>query len=393
MEKLTSCYKELFKIKTNLVKDGPTRRQNKNTCDKKKNEANSIISKCNTYLASINLEKHKYKSDELLALDTLTNDIASIYEDIVKYCTQDVTNSVTMSKFDLKTAVSLLPVMDGKEEVTKQLISAIDMYSSMLDEASNKQLVTFILKTRLSEGAKLRMSQSYDTVTLLLADMRKNLLTKKSFTALQQQLQTASQNNRSIEVFGKEIETLFNELTISQADGDVAKYDILRPLNEQTAIRRFAEGLQNGHLSTIISARDYTSLKDAIRGAKDQAASTSSQASIMRMDHNNRFSRSRFSYRGRGRGNNRGSYYTHNNYQQRSQFVPSTYYQRGHPSRGYAPATRSQQGPTQRGYHIRHRGRYPRHNINYIEPSAQPDEQANINDRDHDHNLSQFFRQ
>ncbi|KAJ3660259.1 hypothetical protein Zmor_004715 [Zophobas morio] len=41
-------------------------------------------------------------------------------------------------KFDLKTAASLLPVMDGSERVTKQLIDGIEMYDSMLDDNGKK---------------------------------------------------------------------------------------------------------------------------------------------------------------------------------------------------------------------------------------------------------------
>lgn len=73
--------------------------------------------------------------------------------------------------------------MNGKEKVTKHFISAIEMYSSLLEETA--ALVTFLLKIRLYEGAKLRLSQSYRSVESLVSDMRKHLSVKKSFTALQ----------------------------------------------------------------------------------------------------------------------------------------------------------------------------------------------------------------
>ena len=58
-----------------------------------------------------------------------------------------------METFNLKTAVALLPVMNDKGSVTKQLISSIEMYNCMLDKNSKPLLVQFILKTRLSENA------------------------------------------------------------------------------------------------------------------------------------------------------------------------------------------------------------------------------------------------
>ncbi|XP_061704571.1 uncharacterized protein LOC133515938 [Cydia pomonella] len=50
-----------------------------------------------------------------------------------------------MEKFDLKTAVHLLPVMTGEEDITKKLIDSIELYKSMLDQDSIPKLVNFIL--------------------------------------------------------------------------------------------------------------------------------------------------------------------------------------------------------------------------------------------------------
>lgn len=61
----------------------------------------------------------------------------------------------------------------------------------------------------------MRLSQNYDSVTDLIKDMKEFLLTKKSVTAVQQQLQRARQYQLIIEDFGKSIERLFVELTIS----------------------------------------------------------------------------------------------------------------------------------------------------------------------------------
>lgn len=223
-----------------------------------------------------------------------------------------------MEKFDLKTAVALLPVIDSSEKSVLQLISAIEMYASMLQNDGKLTLINFVLKTRLSESAKLRLSASYESVSSLVDDMKKHLLVQKSFTALQQRLLRATQNQKTIEDYGKEIEKLFVEMTISQAEGDPKKFEILKPINEKQAIKRFSDGLRNGHLSTIISARNYTSLKDAIRGAKDEEMSGPSEGLIMRYDQSNRQTFQRFQrgsqfQRGQQRGNfrGRGGYQNH----------------------------------------------------------------------------------
>ncbi|XP_073949000.1 uncharacterized protein [Choristoneura fumiferana] len=207
----------------------------------------------------------------------MTEDIQDIYKNINKLVTFDVDESssfeVEKMEFDLKTAVSLLPTMTGDENVTKQLISSIEMYDTMLKDSAKTTLINFILKTRLSENAKVRLSTSYSTVTSLISDMRKHLLSQKSDTALQAQLLRARQDNKSIEEFGNQIETLFSELTISQSNGESTKFEILKPINEKLAIKRFSDGLRNSRLSTIVAARNYNSLKDAIRGAIDEELS------------------------------------------------------------------------------------------------------------------------
>ena len=128
-------------------------------------------------------------------------------------------------------------------------------------------LIKFILKTRLSNNAKLRLKSNYESMQSLLNDIKTHLLTKKSDIALQAKLFSIKQNEKSIAEFGKELEELFVDLTISQANGDNNAFDTFRPINEKLTIKRFASGLRNQKLSTIISCRDFVYLKDAIRSA------------------------------------------------------------------------------------------------------------------------------
>lgn len=257
-------------------------------------------------------------------------------------------NSDKMEDFNLKTACTLLPVMTGDEGVTNQLIENIELYDTMLKDDHKKHLINFVLKTRLSSNAKLRLSQKYESITALVRDMRCNLLTQKSATSIHAQLQSLRQNSKSIEKFGTEIENLFVDLTISQANGNPDTYNILRPINEKMAIKRFSDGLREPRLSTIIAARDYTALKDAIRAAKDEelssaTPSTSGVSFAMQRGH------------GRGRGNVR-PYYTSRSYPQRNWHWKN---------RGQNYNRRPQQRGFYRGYSTRGRfngGRYNHNN-------------------------------
>lgn len=289
-EKLTHLYEELTYIRRYLIKKGPSGRTQKILKDKYL-EAYYIYEEYNILYEEfrINIENKVFKEEEILFFTRLCEDIKEIYNKIEVLCSvKPDTKKNTMEKFELKTAIALLPIMTGDEEMTKQLINNIEMYEALLESDSKKKLINFVLKSRLSESAKMRLSQAYDSVTDLIKDMKEFLLTKQSDTAIQQQLQRARQHQLSIEDFGKSIEKMFVELTISQANGDTNKYKILKPINEKNAIKRFSDGLRNTRLSTIITARNYSSLKDAIRGALDEEmSSTSSEGVIMNYHRRN----------------------------------------------------------------------------------------------------------
>lgn len=151
----------------------------------------------------------------------------------------------------------------------------------MLNTSEYSTLITFVLKSRLPECAKFRMQQSYITIEVVLKDMRERLLPKRSDTVLKQQLQRARQDKKSIEEYGKEIEQIFAILTLSQVNADHAKYDVLKPINERTAIKRFSYRLRNSRLSTIISARNYSTLSEAISGVLDDEMSSHPEGAVV----------------------------------------------------------------------------------------------------------------
>lgn len=219
--------------------------------------------------------------------------------------------NLTMSeKFDIRTAASLLPCLDGSEEATKQLIDSIQLYSDMLNNDGQKMLINYVLKTRLTQSAKLRLSLTYNTVENLITDIKTHLLTKKSAAVLATDLHNSRQNNKSIDEYSKNIEELLTNLTLAQADGDQNKIAILKEVNEKLAINAFSNGLRNSELRTIIKARNYSSLKDAIVGAKDEETLklSNSQHSAFHLRHNTNTHHNN-SARGSNRGN-RGRFQT-----------------------------------------------------------------------------------
>lgn len=412
MENITKCLLELQTIKKYLVKKGQSRYKG-NVIANKLSESEAIFKRGQEYIQVLSIE-YESKQKELNEINLIWNNIKEAYSYILILCktarepssdsefSDSSSYPNTEMEFDLKTACSLIPVMNTKEESVKGIIDSVEMYSEMLKPEGNTLLIKFVLKSRLSENAKLRMSAMYSSVSDLVKDMRKILLTKKSFVAIQSRLQSATQGWRTIDEFGTEIENLFTDLTISQADGDKQTYSVLKTINEKIAVKRFSDGLRDSRLSTIIAARNYEQLKDAIQAAKDEemtTASTSNAEGVM--FYNSRRGRGKYpfqnnssrGFRGRGRGYNDMANRDSQDYNQ-DQYAPNRGNGRGRwprampPQRGYS------------GYNSSFRGRRPfrgenrQQGVFYAEQPAEQQPETEVRDEDNinETNNLQFFR-
>lgn len=320
---LQSLYSELKEVRTYLIKIGPKRRQG-DVLINKLNATNVIYGRYLNWLNEYNLKLRKDDDDDQL-VRSFCNQFLTLYNEIIDLCRSDLPNSettVTMNTFDLKTALNLLPVMTDTEANTKQLIDNIEYYNSLLEkETCKNNLINFVLKSRLSQAAKLRLNTSYSNVSDLIADMQKELLPRKAATAISSKLENMKQNNLSISDYGQQLSELFVNLTISQANGNSESYKILKPLNENIAVKKFADGLRNRRLSTIIAARNFSTLKDAIQAALDEEVTSASGSGEILGMHKNHYFNSKYrgarnnfrshqginynqfpSYKGRGRG-------------------------------------------------------------------------------------------
>lgn len=277
---LQLLYKELKCIKTYLIKIGPKRRQG-NIIEKKLYESKEIYDKYTDIIKEItdDIEKGKVGHNEKVLIDKFCIDFKSLYNQILDLCVMSSTSSSSedtkMESFNLKVALSLLPMITTDNECTlKQLIDNVEYYSSLLASGEcKKKLIQFVLKSRLSQHAKLQLQSDYSNVDDLINDMRRVLLPQKSPFAIQNKINQLKQNELSVQDYGNKLSELFVDLTVSQAEGNLDTYKTIKPLNEKLVIKRFADGLRNRRLSTIIAARNYESMKDAVQGAKDEETS------------------------------------------------------------------------------------------------------------------------
>lgn len=199
--------------------------------------------------------------------------------------------NVNMESFNLKTANSLLPCMDGKEETTKKLVDSIEFYAGLIKAEDTKSLIKYVLKTRLSENAKVRLDIDYDTIDALIKDIKTNFITIKSATTLSNQLHNAQQiSGKSLSQFGQHIEQLLSDLTIAQAGNDRDLLKSLRPVNEKIAINSFCNGIRNHELRTIIKARNCPSLKEAINVAIEEEKNKPTSSNVFHFKKYGNFS-------------------------------------------------------------------------------------------------------
>ncbi|XP_053611999.1 uncharacterized protein LOC128676086 [Plodia interpunctella] len=272
---LEQLFEKLKEIRTYLIKIGPSRRVG-NILKVKLKEANDMFNEYSSWSLNFrkNVSEGKIKSKDVPFYENYCKNFEVLFKDILNLCQTESIETVShcnMATFELKTALILLPVMSNDETSVKQLIDNIKYYDSLLTKQECKRnLINFVLKSRITQAAKLRLRDDYADVDALISDMNKELLPRKGATAIQNKLQKLRQNELSISDYGKQITELFEDLTISQANGNSECYNILKPINEKQAIKQFSDGLRNRRLSTIISARNYSYLKDAIQAAQDE---------------------------------------------------------------------------------------------------------------------------
>ncbi|KAH9636144.1 hypothetical protein HF086_007096 [Spodoptera exigua] len=396
-DEIKSLIAKLKEVRTYLIKLGPKRRKGEILL-KKADESYVLFSTFSSVLAIISDQVKLGKSDKDTEknINELSKEFLKLYEEVKKLC-----EVVEMETFSLKTALGLLPLMTDDETVTQQLIDNIEYYGSTLSEAACKvKLINFVLKSRLSQAGKLKLNESYSTIGELIQDMKCKLLAQKSANSIQTKLQQLRQNDKTINDYGQELSQLFVDLTISQSKGDANSYKVLKPLNEKMAIKRFADGLRNRRLSTIIASRNFDSLKDAVQAALDEEITTATTDIIGTYNSY----KPRFRYQGgyQPRGHLRGRYgrgykpnYQDNRYrsqgysQQYHNGDRKTFYRGGMVTRGVSQQKRNHSG----GYHNHQRGFYRRpqkHGVHMLAEEQETEQNNPCEDRGLSEN--QFFR-
>lgn len=277
VDPLRYLYEELRVFSRNLNKDNQERRGNLVVIRSKLEDINKLKVELEQERVKFNTEvstpEEVQKAKEYIAAtEKLIQEAQTILNSRLSSCKdQTKVQKVKMGeKFDLRTAASMLPAMDGSEESTKQLIDAIELYDGFLNEEGKAMLTNYVLKIKLNQSSKLRLKRAYNSNVELVADIREQLLPKKSIAALSLELHRAKQSTKSIEEYGRSIEDLMNNLTLAQAGNSTEAAQNFNESNETIAIHTFANGLRDSEIKLVVKARNYQKLKDAINGAKEE---------------------------------------------------------------------------------------------------------------------------
>lgn len=149
---------KLNDIQIKLRKLGPTRRvQYAGNVSEKNLQAEKLFLAYKDVISSFKTKETTVELAEYVH-DILRERIELTYKKILTYKISNFEENITvtnMEKFDIKTATSLIPVMDNSEQTIEKIIDGIEMYNEYLvDTTQKKLLITFVLKTRLSKSAK-----------------------------------------------------------------------------------------------------------------------------------------------------------------------------------------------------------------------------------------------
>lgn len=173
MEELGTIYDGLKYIRTYLIKKGKDRYKG-NTIKLKYQETLELKNTFHLLKENLGEIVKNLSTPDLEIVNKYILKIQELFSEIENLCRiPEVENSsfITMEKFCLKTAVSLLPTIDGSESSIIQLIDSVEMYATLIDGSGQQLLINFVLKTRLNESAKLRMAKSYGSVCALVNDL------------------------------------------------------------------------------------------------------------------------------------------------------------------------------------------------------------------------------
>lgn len=184
--------------------------------------------------------------------------------------------SAMTDTFDIRTATSLIPVYDGKNEQLDSFTDSVLLMKELTAETHQEILLKFI-KTRLIGKAREIVSSGITTTDELLSKLRIKCASKLSSESVLAQLKRAKQGSSSISDFADEIDSLASRLAKTYVSEELATSEAASKLAEKFALEALTNGVRNPETSLILKAGNFTNLSDAISKAITVSMPTSWQ--------------------------------------------------------------------------------------------------------------------
>lgn len=173
-------------------------------------------------------------SEEILNNSILSDDNIEIFE-------------ASIMEFDIKNHVNLIPEFDGQFQKYSNFINFVEFVHDTLNDNGKSRLINFILKTKLSDGIRLKLS-AYPTATTLAQfkeNMSKIIKSNKTSLSIQSELVRTRQNISSVIDFSSKIESLISELNSIQISQRGEQYrDVIIQMNDEIGLNAFKNGIK-----------------------------------------------------------------------------------------------------------------------------------------------------
>lgn len=261
----------------------------------------------------------QYKSDDstsesddslsVTIVDTEVSDSESI-PPLPSYCSDLESNpdnksnnsnidlDINMSNFDVANFNKYMPTFKGEKSEMQKFFDSGDLLSAPLNALGKTDFQNHLvlkLEGEIYEWCKNREPDSWESLKALI---KEKCGTMRPLTTLQRELMGMRQfPNETVRNYADRIEIKLREMNsaiIVKIENGIDTSIHYRAIHSQMALRTFQDELLQP-LSTLIKARNFDNLSDAIRTALEEESITS------RNDRYNNFSRQSFSGNSNGR--------------------------------------------------------------------------------------------
>lgn len=200
-------------------------------------------------------------------------------------CPVEVEYKKTMErdKFKVELALKLIDQFDGQGPVSavEDFNTAVKYYEESLAPTEINKLIDFIIRVKLKGEARELFIEKPASIEILCKTLSDRFKPGESVGQIRLQMSKTVQENRSVDVYGKELEALSHKMVqLNMATRKVGELATVKSVIEEEALDGFISGLKTELKSAVIASQVKT-LRAAIRVAQvAETANREREASV-----------------------------------------------------------------------------------------------------------------